>query len=308
MEYQTTLRSTVTLKGVGLHSGQPAVLRILPAPAHSGIRFCRTDLEGSPEIQAHYEQVSNTQLATTLGRGPATISTVEHLLAALSGLGVDNALLEVDGPEVPILDGSAGPFCLAILQVGLETQDKFRPELVLKRKVEVKVNEKWACIEPCDRLEIYCTIDWDHPSIGFQEFKYLEGETPFGDLAGARTFGFLRDVEALKRMGLARGGSLDNAVVLDETSVLNPGGLRFPNEFARHKVLDALGDFKLAGVAMRGKVRLHRAGHDLHAQLLHEIFKDPNNFEWRSEPEAEARNGSRTKKRALAAALVAASV
>lgn len=307
MDFQTTLRTPVTLKGVGLHSGQPAVLRILPAPPSYGIRFCRTDLDGLPEIHAHYEQVSNTQLATTLGRGSATVSTVEHLLAALSGLGIDNAMLEVDGPEVPILDGSAGPFCLAILQAGLEAQEKFRPELIIRRKVEVKIDEKWASIEPCDRLEIHGSIDWKHPAIGYQEFSFIEGETPFGDLAGARTFGFLKDVEALKRMGLARGGSLDNAVVLDESTILNPGGLRFPDEFARHKVLDALGDLKLAGVALRGRVRLHRAGHDLHSQLLHEIFRNPAHFEWSSEPNNDGRTGGRIRGRALAA-LVAASV
>jgi len=154
-----------------------------------------------------------------------------------------------------------------------------RPYLALRRRVELKMGEKWAVAEPSSRLEIHASIEWDHPSIGYQEFQYSEGKTPFSELASARTFGFLRDVEALKRMGLARGGSLETAVVLDDALVLNPEGLRFPDEFVRHKVLDALGDFKLAGISLCAYVRLHRAGHDLHSQLLAAIFRDPDNFE-----------------------------
>ena len=276
---QKTLRDSVTLHGIGIHSGKPVRLTMKPARPHFGVRFVRTDLEGSPEVSAHYKNVINTQMATTLGRGNITISTVEHVLAALQGLGVDNCLIEVDGPEVPIMDGSSGPFCDAIIQVGVTVQRQKRPVLALRRKVEIKIGEKWAVAEPSSRLEIHGSIDWDHPSIGYQEFHFVEGKTDFAELAHARTFGFLHEVEALKRMGLARGGSLDNAVVLDHALVLNPDGLRFPDEFVRHKVLDALGDFKLAGIQMQAYFRLHRAGHDLHSQLLGAIFKDPDNFE-----------------------------
>ncbi len=279
MFFQRTLKEKVSIEGVGLHSGKLIHLTLKPALPNQGITFIRTDLEGAPQVAAHYKNVVNTQLATTLGQGRITIGTVEHLLAALQGLGIDNATVELNGAEVPILDGSSAPFCRAILDVGTETQFQPRPFVALRRRVELKVAEKWAVAEPSARLEIHGSIEWDHPAIGYQEFHYIEGKTPFSDLAKARTFGFLKDVEALKKMGLARGGSLDNAVVLDDASVLNPDGLRFPDEFVRHKVLDALGDFKLAGISIQGYFRLHRAGHDLHSQLLSAIFKDPDNYE-----------------------------
>jgi UDP-3-O-[3-hydroxymyristoyl] N-acetylglucosamine deacetylase len=277
--FQKTLKKSVTIEGIGLHSGKTVRMIIHPALANHGIVFVRTDLEGSPKISAHYHNVVNTQLATTLGKGKATIGTVEHVMAAFQGLGVDNALVEVNGSEVPILDGSSIRFCEAILDVGLTKQAQTRPVLVLKRRVDLRVDEKWAVAEPADRLSVHSSIDWDHPAIGYQEFNYVEGRTSFAELAAARTFGFLRDVEALRRMGLARGGSLENAVVLNEGVVLNPEGLRFPDEFVRHKVLDALGDLKLAGISIQAKIRLHRSGHDLHSLLLNAIFSNPDHFE-----------------------------
>jgi UDP-3-O-[3-hydroxymyristoyl] N-acetylglucosamine deacetylase len=279
MILQKTIKSSVSLQGVGLHSGQMAEITLRPALPNRGIVFVRTDL--GVEISAHYRNVVNTQLATTIGRGKATISTVEHILAALQGMGIDNAICEVNGPEVPILDGSSEAFCVAIESVGVQSQLQPRAQLLVRRKVEVRSEdgEKVASIEPSSKLEIHATIDWKHPSIGFQELHYVENRNSFSEIASARTFGFLRDVEALKRMGLARGGSLDNAVVLDEDKVLNPDGLRYADEFVRHKVLDALGDFKLAGIAIQGYVRLHRAGHDLHSQLLAAIFANPDNYE-----------------------------
>jgi len=279
MIFQRTLKKPVSVAGVGLHSGQQIQLTLRPASPNQGIHFVRTDLEGAPEVSAQHKNVINTQMATTLGIGKVTIGTVEHLMAALQILGVDNAVIEVDGPEVPIFDGSAHHFCEAIGAVGLESQLQSRAFLALKRKVELKIGEKWAVAEPCSRLEIYGSVDWEHPSIGYQEFHYVEGQTAVDELSRARTFGFLRDYEALKKMGLARGGSLDTAVVMDDHAVLNPGGLRYKNEFARHKVLDALGDFKLAGLSIQAFFRLHRAGHDLHSQLLTAIFRDSDNFE-----------------------------
>lgn len=276
---QKTLKDSVTLEGIGIHSGKPTRLTMYPAHPGFGVRFVRTDIVGSPEVAAHYRNVVNTQMATTLGQGKVTISTVEHVLAALQGLGIDNCLIEVNGPEVPIMDGSSGPFCEAILHVGTQVQRKHRAVLALRRKVEVKIGEKWAVAEPSARLEIHGSIEWDHPSIGYQEYHYVEGKSDFSDLAQARTFGFLHEVEALKRAGLARGGSFDNAVVLDQALVLNPDGLRSPDEFVRHKVLDALGDFKLAGFQIQAYFRLHRAGHDLHSQLLSAIFADPDCYE-----------------------------
>lgn len=276
---QKTLKDSVTLQGVGIHSGKAARMTLRPASPGFGVRFVRTDLPGSPEIAAHFKNVINTQLATTLGRGSVTVGTVEHVLAALHGMGIDNCRVEIDGPEIPIMDGSSGPFCEAIIKAGVAVQRQARPVLVLRRKVEIKIAEKWAVVEPSSRLEIHGSIEWDHPSIGYQEFHFIEGKTDFSELAFARTFGFAHEVDALKRAGLARGGSLDNAVVLDNALVLNPDGLRFPDEFVRHKVLDALGDFKLAGIQIQAYFRLHRAGHDLHSQLLTAIFKDPDCFE-----------------------------
>lgn len=279
MNFQRTLNGKVALSGIALHSGKTVQLNLIPANPNHGITFVRTDLRGRPSISAHYKHVVNTQLATVLGQGDVRVSTVEHLLAAFQMVGLDNVIVEVDGPEIPILDGSSILFCQAIEAMGLQTQLQTRPYLQLRRRIELKIAEKWAVAEPSSRLEIHETVEWDHPVIGFQEFHYVEGKTSYQELASARTFGFLRDVENLKRMGLARGGSLDNAVVLDDSSVLNPAGLRYPDEFVRHKVLDALGDFKLAGIDIHAYVRLHRAGHDLHSQLLAAIFRDPDNFE-----------------------------
>jgi UDP-3-O-[3-hydroxymyristoyl] N-acetylglucosamine deacetylase len=279
MNFQHTLKDCITLSGIALHSGKTVTLTLKPAGPNRGIFFVRTDLPGKPEVGAHFKNVVNTQMATTLGKGQVQVSTVEHLMAALQIFGVDNLCVEVDGPEVPILDGSAKIYCEALEQIGLQSQLQSKAFLKLRRRVELKVAEKWAVAEPSNRLEIHETVEWDHPVIGFQEFHYREGQTSYSELASARTFGFLKDVENLKRMGLARGGSLDNAVVLDDGSVLNPEGLRYPDEFVRHKVLDALGDFKLAGITIHAYVRLHRAGHDLHAQLLQAIFRDPDNYE-----------------------------
>lgn len=291
MIFQRTLKSPVSIQGIGLHSGKPAKLTLYPSLPNTGIVFVRGDVKNEQsngyvraiEIPAHFRNIVDTQLATTLGsnyRGEKlTIATVEHVLAALAGLGVDNAVIEVDGPEVPILDGSSIQFVEAIQEVGLESQLQARQYVALRKRVQVQVAEKWAVAEPSSHFSIHASIEWDHPSIGYQEYHYVEGRTSFQELATARTFGFLRDVDTLKRMGLARGGSLDNAVVLDDVLVLNPEGLRSPDEFVRHKVLDAIGDFKLAGVNLQASFRLHRAGHDVHRLLLAAIFKDPANYQ-----------------------------
>jgi UDP-3-O-[3-hydroxymyristoyl] N-acetylglucosamine deacetylase len=279
MTFQKTLKASVEMTGIGLHSGSAAHLVLRPGRPNTGIRFVRTDIDSEFEVAAHYQNITTTQLATTLGRGKVTISTVEHLLAAAAGLGIDNLRVEVDGPEIPIMDGSSAPFVDSILRAGLLVQDTPRSIVRIRERVEVRVQEKWAVVEPAPRMEVHSSIEWDHPSIGYQEFRYIDGVTPVSDFSHARTFGFLKDVDALKRMGLARGGSMENAVVLDHALVLNPGGLRYPNEFARHKVLDALGDFKLAGIPIHGAFKLHRSGHDLHRAILAEIFSNPNHYE-----------------------------
>jgi UDP-3-O-[3-hydroxymyristoyl] N-acetylglucosamine deacetylase len=280
MMAQKTIARSIEITGIGLHKGEKATITLKPAEVNSGICFVRVDGEKITPIEANFKNIVNTQMATTLGKGKTAISTTEHVMAAIAGFGIDNLLIEVMGPELPIMDGSSAPFCRAILEAGIAHQSAPRRAIRLKKRIEVKVEDKWAVAEPSDAFEVVCSIDWDHPMIGFQHFHYVDGKTDFSEIASARTFGFVKDVEQLKKIGLALGGSLDNAVVLDQALVLNPDGLRYPDEFVRHKVLDAIGDFKLSGVQILGRFKLHRAGHELHRQILVEIFKDASNYEW----------------------------
>jgi UDP-3-O-[3-hydroxymyristoyl] N-acetylglucosamine deacetylase len=279
MPHQVTIRREMRISGIGLHSGEQASITLKPALPNTGILFVRKDLSQPVAIPASFEFVTETRLATTLGRGEARISTVEHLLSAFRLMGVDNALVEVDGPEVPIMDGSAAPFCDAILAAGFFDQAVARKVARVKKRIEVRKGDKVALIEPSDTLSIHARIEWNHPVIRAQELDFTLGVSDYREIARARTFGFLKDVECLKNKGLIRGGSYDNAIVLDETSVVNPGGLRDPDEFVRHKVLDAIGDFSLAPIPVVGKVTLHKAGHELHAELIHSIFSSPENYE-----------------------------
>jgi len=281
MRPQQTLKNEVRVTGIGLHSGLPVTLVLHPGLPGTGIRFRRIDLTEKTEILATPQTVVNTQLATTIGIDKKnSVSTIEHLMAAFALLKIDNVLVDVDGAEIPIMDGSAEPFVDAILRAGgTRSQLSTKKALVIKKKIEIKMGEKWAKVEPSDRFEVHGSIEWDHPAIGYQEFRFIDGETAADELSRSRTFCLLKDVEAMRRMGLARGGSLANAVVVDSASVLNPEGLRYTNEFVRHKVLDSIGDFKLAGYEIQGAFRLHRAGHDLHAQILIAIFANPENYE-----------------------------
>ncbi len=279
MSFQKTIRQAVSFEGIGLHSGNLVRMDVKPSRPNSGIRFVRMDVLGEPEVAAHFKNVSSTQMATVLGRGEASVGTVEHLMAALYGAGIDNATIEVSGNEVPVMDGSSTQFYERFKQVGTQTQLQPRAFALIKRRVEVKAAEKWAVVEPSMDFSVQASVDFDHPSIGYQNYRFVEREGAFDDLAHARTFGFVKEVEALKRLGLARGGSLENAVVMDEVKVLNPEGVRCHDEFVKHKVLDALGDFKLAGLSLRGSFLLHRAGHELHWKLLQAIFRDADNYE-----------------------------
>jgi UDP-3-O-[3-hydroxymyristoyl] N-acetylglucosamine deacetylase len=280
--HQVTIRRDVRIEGVGLHSGKPASVILKPALPNTGIVFVRKDLEQPVLIPATFEFVTQTKLATTLGRDGVTISTVEHLLSAFRLLRVDNALVEVEGPEVPIMDGSAADFCDAILAAGFFDQSVARKVAVIKKRIEVRKGDKMARIEPSHQLQIHARIEWNHPAIGTQELSYTLGKSDYRELSRARTFGFLKDVEALQRMGLVQGGSYDNAIVLDEERVVNPEGLRYPDEFVRHKVLDAIGDFALAPLAIVGNVTLIKAGHEIHAELVQSIFSNHENYEVKS--------------------------
>ena len=276
---QRTLSGPIGCNGVGLHSGASVNITLLPAPADHGIVFVRTDLPTRTEIPAVARYVVNTELATTLGRDGSEVATVEHLLAAMSGLGIDNARIELDGPEVPIMDGCAAPFAYLIRSAGVRVLDAPKSFVVIKKRVSVREGEKTAGLDPCDRFKISCRIDFRHPLISNQAFQMEFSDRTFArEIARARTFGFLRDVETLKKEGLARGGSLENAIVVDEFSILNPDGLRFPDEFVRHKVLDAMGDVALFGCPVIGHLRVHKSGHALNHRLVEKVLSDPASF------------------------------
>jgi len=277
--HQRTLEQPVATRGVGLHTGAQAALTLRPAPADHGIVFYRVDLPGAPGIPATAPHVVDTALATSLGNGEARVGTVEHLLAALSGLGVDNVRVEVDGPEVPILDGSSGPFLYLVRSAGIRILEEPKSFVVIKRPVVLRDGDREASLSPCDRLRMDCAIDFHHPLVPGQSLSFdFSGSSFSRELARARTFGFLKDVERMKSAGLARGGSLENAIVVDEFSILNPEGLRYPDEFVRHKMLDALGDLALFGHPVIGHLRVTKSGHALHHRLVSKVLADAGSY------------------------------
>lgn len=284
MHRQRTIREKVTIEGIGLHSGRPIRMDILPAPENNGITFIRTDMTRHAELRACIEHVADTTLATTLAVGVngsrAVVGTVEHVLAAFAGSGVDNAQVLIDGPEIPVLDGSAAPFVESFQRVGFDEQRQPKRVLEIRKEVTVRQGDKLARIRPGGRLNVACSVDFDHPLIPNLPFRFSFSERNFvRDLARARTFGFLRDVEALRARGLAQGGSLENAVIIDQYRVLNPEGLRFSDEFVRHKVLDAIGDLSLFGMPVVGNLELYRSGHALNTQLVRAVLNDPKAYE-----------------------------
>ncbi|MBU3030448.1 UDP-3-O-acyl-N-acetylglucosamine deacetylase [Paracoccus marinaquae] len=279
---QATLKTKVVFNGVGLHSGAPARLEIVPAPAGYGIVFRRTDLTPAVEIPARWDHVTPSKLCTLLdnGRG-VTLSTVEHIMAALAGTGIHNALIRVDGPEVPILDGSSAPFVRAILRAGIRLQPAPLRAIRVLRTVEVREGEAFARLSPADHLEIDFQIDFADAAIGHQEMSLDMANGAFlRELADSRTFCRQSDVEAMRRNGLALGGTYSNAVVVDGAQVLSPGGLRHADEAVRHKMLDAMGDLALAGAPLLARYTGHRAGHAMTNRLLRALFADPTAWAW----------------------------
>ena len=279
---QRTLKTTVQATGVGLHTGRKVNMTLRPAPVDSGVVFRRVDLPVHAHIAARAERVGETRLSSCLMLGDAKVYTVEHLLSALGGLGVDNAYVDLDGPEVPIMDGSAAPFVLLVQQAGLAEQQAAKRFIRMLREVRVADGDKWAKLEPHDGLRFSFSIDFKHPvidrstqavTVDFAETSYLR------EIARARTFGFMHDVENLRESGLALGGGLDNAVVLDEFRVLNAEGLRFADEFIRHKVLDAIGDLFLLGNPLLGAYSAHKSGHALNNQLARKLLAEPSAWE-----------------------------
>ncbi|MGA1665248.1 MAG: UDP-3-O-acyl-N-acetylglucosamine deacetylase, partial [Burkholderiaceae bacterium] len=274
---QRTLRSAVSAQGVGLHSGQRVRLSLQPAPADSGIVFRRSDLPQPNEIVSKAVAVGDTRMASTIGEGAVKVATVEHLMSALSGLGIDNATVEVDAAEIPIMDGSAASFVYLIRSAGIQEQDQPKRFVEVIKPIEVRDGDKWARLDPYYGFRLDFTIDFQHPavnqtgqevSIDFEQSSFVE------EIARARTFGFMRDVDALRSKGLAMGGSLDNAIVMDSHRILNRSGLRRPDEFAMHKALDAIGDLYLLGQPLMAAYSAFKSGHALNNQLLRALLDD----------------------------------
>ena len=279
---QATLKTNVIFEGVGLHSGASVRLQIHPAPAGHGIVFRRIDLSPSVDIPARWDFVTPSKLCTLLDNGQGqTLSTVEHVMAALAGTGVHNALVEVDGPEVPILDGSAAPFVAGILRAGIEMQPESLRAIRVLRTIEVVDGESFARLSPADHLEIEFGIDFVDEAIGHQEMRLDMANGAFlRELADSRTFCRQSDVDAMRKSGLALGGTYLNAVVVDGAQVLSPGGLRHRDEAVRHKMLDAMGDLALAGVPLLARYTGFRAGHAMTNRLLRKLFSEPTAWEW----------------------------
>jgi UDP-3-O-[3-hydroxymyristoyl] N-acetylglucosamine deacetylase len=277
LRQQRTIAEKVSVQGVGLHCGLPIELTLRPGRIDSGVVFVRRDLPDEGEIPARPGAVRSTSHATTLARGAAVVSTVEHLLAALHAMRIDNVRVEVDGPEVPVMDGSAIGFVELLGRAGVFAQSAPRAQFSVVRPLEVDEGGKRIAIEPADGFYVSYALDFAHPAIGHQELELPRlGPGVFErEIARARTFGFLEEVNELWRAGLARGGSLENTVVLDERRVLNPDGLRWPDEFVRHKILDLLGDLSLLGLPIRGRVRVERGGHSLHHRLICALLENP---------------------------------
>ena len=276
---QRTLSGSVSCQGIGLHTGGPVTLTLRPAPANHGVVFVRTDLQSPVSIPATAQYAVESALSTSLGKDGVRVGTVEHLLGALLGLGVDNVRVELDGPEVPIMDGSAGPFAYLVQTAGVRVQEAPKSFVVVKKPVLVREGDKEASLSPCDRFRLDVAIDFHHPLVPRQRLEMdFSGKAFVREVSRARTFGFLRDVERLKAAGLALGGSLDNAIVIDDFSILNADGLRFPDEFVRHKALDAMGDLALFGHPVIGHLKTVKSGHTLHLRLVREVLGDPSAY------------------------------
>ena len=279
---QRTLKNVIKATGVGLHTGEKVYLSLRPAAPNTGIVFRRVDLPEPVDIPATPQNVGETTLSTTLVKGNVKVSTVEHLLSALAGLGIDNAYVDVSAPEVPIMDGSAGPFVFLIQSAGVEEQNAAKRFIRIKKPIRVSDGDKWACFEPYDGFKVTFTIDFDHPafsedmqsaSIDFSSTSFVK------EVSRARTFGFMRDIEALRKRRLALGGSMDNAIVVDNYRILNEDGLRYADEFVKHKILDAIGDLYLLGHSLIGSFEGYKSGHGLNNQLLRNLLNQADAWE-----------------------------
>lgn len=280
---QCTLKKAIKATGVALHSGQISTITLRPAPVHTGIVFRRVDLCPIVAIRACAEAVGDTKLQTTLLQDNTRIGTIEHLMSALAGLNIDNVYIDVSTSELPIMDGSAGPFVFLIQSAGIEEQDAVKRFIRIKKSICVSEGDRWACLEPFDGFQIACEIDFNHPLFRQHCQKVnleLSSTTYIKEIGRARTFGFMSDYQRLRTMRLAQGGSLDNAIVMDESSVLNQGGLRYKDEFVRHKILDAIGDLYVLGHNIIGAFRSYKTGHHLNNQLLRALLAATDTWEY----------------------------
>ncbi len=279
MQKQKTLKQSIKTNGIGLHTGVEVSLELKPAPENTGYIFVRTDLDNF-EIPASAEYISRCSYATTLLRKGVVLSTCEHLLSALRGVGIDNCFIELDNIEIPILDGSSENFVELIEQAGIVEQDARRRFFKVLKKVEFEDNDRKMSVEPSEKFEIDCIIEFPHPFINTQTFHFVLDNGSFGrEIASARTFGFTQEIEMLRKANLAQGGSLDNAIVLTENGMLNENPLRFKDEFVRHKILDIIGDIALLGMPMLGKITAEKSGHSIHASLMSKLLKTEDAWE-----------------------------
>ncbi len=290
---QRTIKQSISATGVGLHKGEKVQLTLRPAPANTGIVFRRVDLDPVVDIKASPDAVGETTLCTCLvNEDNVQISTVEHLLAAIAGLGIDNLIIEVDSPEIPIMDGSALPFVYLLQSVDIEVQNTPKRFLRIKKAIRVEEGDKWAELKPYEGFRVNFAIDFDHPvianttqnmSMDFSSCSFIK------EISRARTFGFMKDIEFLRAHNLALGGSLENAIVLDKYRMLNKDALRYDDEFVKHKILDAIGDLYMGGVSILGELNAFKSGHALNNMLLREVFKQTDAWEWVSyQDEAKA--------------------
>ncbi|MBT3177255.1 MAG: UDP-3-O-acyl-N-acetylglucosamine deacetylase [Desulfobacula sp.] len=277
---QRTLSKSVSVSGTGVHSGKKTHLTIHPAPENHGIKFRRIDLPGTQDIQAIFKLVVDTSLATVLGNNGTIVSTIEHLMASFAGLGIDNALVEVNDHEIPIMDGSAKVFTQLLKNAGIIKQAAPKHFLIVKKPIKVVDKDKSVIAYPEPCFKITCKIDFQHPLIGKQEITFDRAKNNFGkEISQARTFGFIQDLELLKKFSLGKGGSLDNAIIIDKDRILNEEGLRYPDEFVRHKLLDSLGDFSLLGMPIKGHIITHKSGHTLNHLFIKNFLKNKDAWE-----------------------------
>jgi len=287
MPYQLTIQRPVEIDGVGLHTAVRSHVRLVPAPADTGIVFRRVDLDGF-QIEAHVRNVARVSYATSLMKQGVLLSTVEHVLAALYSCGVDNVYVELDALELPILDGSSQPYIDLLAQAGTRTLRRRRRYIRVTKPLEFSDGDRRIGIYPCEEFRVHCFVDYDHPSVGPQEVEMVVDRESFShELAPARTFGFMKDFAGLQAMGLIRGGSVENAIVLDNDSILN-GPLRFSDEFGRHKALDLIGDLALVGRPLKARIVAHKAGHALHTQLVTRLLADSSLWTETTEWQASA--------------------